>query len=146
MFASHSKLLDMEKDEPQNELQALKLFANDAEKSHLISVALSHHQERVACFDEDLETWYDYGCFLRRNEMPGKGEECFREILSRNPNHFQTLLAYGAVCCANEKYEKTLVLLQTAMSLKPLHPTVLVLMVFGYDLNVSKNETMNDSI
>eukprot|EP00842_Homolaphlyctis_polyrhiza_P001645 jgi/Hompol1/2481/HPOL_006011-RA len=48
-----------------------------------------------------------------------KGEECFKEILSRNPNHVPTLIAYGAICCTHERFEEAHVYLGSAVQLEP---------------------------
>lgn len=140
MFSSRPSNAELKKDEPQDELTALKKFADEAEKCFQIPVATSLHQERVSRFEDDLQTWYDYGCFLRRNECTAKGEECFREILARNSYHLPALLALGAVCCSNEKYEETLVYLDTALLIHPKHPIGLVLMSLYYDAIFDEKE------
>ncbi|KAL2919158.1 hypothetical protein HK105_201433 [Polyrhizophydium stewartii] len=96
------------------DFKALKEFADASELNCQPSIAAKYHLERVAKYEE-----FDYGCFSMRNGMPDKGEECFKEILSRNPKHVPTLLVYGAVCCAHERFEEAHVYLASAVQLEP---------------------------
>ncbi|KAI8929249.1 hypothetical protein BC831DRAFT_6458 [Entophlyctis helioformis] len=98
---------------------ALKEFADAAELNRQPNIAAMYHQERVAKYNESLSAWFDYGCFAMRNSMSPKGEECFKEILSRNPKHIPTLLVYGAICTAHERFEEARVYLSTAVQLEP---------------------------
>ncbi|KAH6577786.1 hypothetical protein BASA60_003862 [Batrachochytrium salamandrivorans] len=54
-----------------------------------------------------------------RNNHPDKGEECFREILSRHAKHVPTLLVYGAICCMRERMEEAHVCISDAVKLEP---------------------------
>ncbi|KAJ3045423.1 Cilia- and flagella-associated protein 70 [Rhizophlyctis rosea] len=112
----------------------LKKFADSAELDHSIQIATSYHQERLAKFEDSLQAWFDYGCFCQRRGMGDKGEECFEEILSRNSKHIPSLLAYGSVCCVNEKYDEARVYLVTAVETQPkyiLGLTILELILVG---------------
>lgn len=39
------------------------------------------------------QVWYEYGCFCLRRGARGRGEQCFREALSLEPEHRPALLA-----------------------------------------------------
>ena len=55
-----------------------------------------------------------------RNDMSNKGEECFKEILSRDSNHIETLLVYGGlICTTRESFEEARTYIETAVQLEP---------------------------
>ncbi|KAI8911084.1 hypothetical protein EDD86DRAFT_246421 [Gorgonomyces haynaldii] len=102
--------------------EALLQFAQIAEQDGNISIAAKYHQERVAKLD--------YGQFCMRQQMPAKAEECFREILSRNPKHILTLLTFGSITALKQHYEEARVYLHKAVDADPnnvLSNTVLAL-------------------
>ncbi|KAI9363935.1 hypothetical protein DFJ73DRAFT_810162 [Zopfochytrium polystomum] len=112
----------------------LKLFADRAEFENSLQIAASYHLERIAKFGDSMQAWFDYGSFCMRNGMPAKGEECFREILSRNDKHIPSLLACGSLCCCCEKFEESRVLLTTATELQPRYCLAAVVMGLYYEI------------
>ncbi|KAH6572162.1 hypothetical protein BASA50_005685 [Batrachochytrium salamandrivorans] len=103
----------------QKDLCTLKEYADAAEKNGQLQISTKYHLERVAKYDDTITTWFDYGCFTMRNNHPDKGEECFREILSRHAKHVPTLLVYGAICCMRERMEEAHVCISDAVKLEP---------------------------
>lgn len=106
----------------------LKTFADQAEFENSLQIAAIYHQERMAKYGDSMQTWFDYGGFCMRNGMSLKGEECYREILSRNPKHIPSLLAYGAICVCAEKFEEARVYLSTALEYQPKYCLAFVIM------------------
>ncbi|KAJ3056144.1 Cilia- and flagella-associated protein 70 [Rhizophlyctis rosea] len=121
------------------DFKMLKKFADAAELNYSVPIAVSYHQERLAKFEDSLQAWFDYGCFCQRTGMGDKGEECFKEILSRNSKHIPSLLAYGAVCCVNEKYEEARVYLVTAVETQPKYVLGLTMLALFYEV-ISEEE------
>ena len=68
----------------------LKLLADEAEGDGKIQTATTLYKENLTKHSDNLQIWFDYGAFCMRNNMQSTGEECFREILSINPEHFLT--------------------------------------------------------
>ncbi|KND04050.1 uncharacterized protein SPPG_01495 [Spizellomyces punctatus DAOM BR117] len=125
------------------DFQILKNFADTAEVDHLTDLASRYHQERIVKYEDSMQAWFDYGCFCMRNGMMSKGEECFREILSKNPKHIPSLLAYGALCCIHERFEEARVYLVTAVELQPKYTLSLTLLGLFYDVISEEEESEN---
>ncbi|KAJ3295071.1 Cilia- and flagella-associated protein 70 [Rhizoclosmatium sp. JEL0117] len=119
----------------------LKSFADQSELDHDISCAATYHQERIAKYEDSLQTWSDYGAFCMRNMQTSKGIECFKEILSRNPKHVPSLLAYGAICTSLEKYEEARVYLVTAVELQPKYVLALTILGLFYEITGEEMES-----
>ncbi|KAJ3075167.1 Cilia- and flagella-associated protein 70 [Podochytrium sp. JEL0797] len=120
----------------------LKSFADQSELDHDVSVAATYHLERIAKYEDSLQTWSDYGAFCMRNMLISKGVECFKEILARNPKHVPSLLAYGSICTSMEKYEEARVYLVTAVELQPKY--VLALTILGLFYEITGEETESE--
>ncbi|KAJ1566520.1 Cilia- and flagella-associated protein 70, partial [Cladochytrium tenue] len=118
----------------------LKEFADGAEFDNNIPTAESYHKERVAKFEDSMQAWFDYGAFCLRNGMRPKGLECFREVLSRNPKHIPSLLAYGALCSCTEKFDEARVYLVTAADLQPKYFLARVVLGLHYEAAGEENE------
>jgi hypothetical protein len=73
---------------------------------------------------------YDYACFCLRNGDTAKGEECLKEILSRNAKHVPALVTYGAYCCINEKFAEAKACLSNCLEIKSNHAIAYVVLVF----------------
>ena len=114
------------------DFESLKEFADAAEFDFQTSIASEYHQERIAIYEDRMQSWYDYGCFCLRNNKPIKGEESFREVLSRNPKHVSTLISHGALCCITEKFEESKVCLDTALSIQPKNIIAHVILVCSF--------------
>ncbi|KAJ3101698.1 Cilia- and flagella-associated protein 70 [Phlyctochytrium planicorne] len=112
----------------------LKKFADEAEEDHNISISTAYHQERIAKYEDSFQAWFEYGTFCMRNALASKGIECFKEVLSRNPKHIPSLLAYGAICSGLEKYEEARVFLVTAVELQPTYVLSSTLLGLFYDI------------
>ncbi|KAI9339399.1 hypothetical protein BDR26DRAFT_837865 [Obelidium mucronatum] len=119
----------------------LKSFADQSELDHDVAVAATYHQERIAKYEDSLQTWSDYGAFCMRNMMASKGIECFKEILSRNPKHVPSLLAYGSICTSMEKYEEARVYLVTATELQPKYVLALTILGLFYEITGEEMES-----
>ena len=102
-----------------NALDSLKSFADDAEWNREIQLAARYHQERVAKFNENLTTWFDYSTFCMRNLLEDIGQEGLKEIIGRNDQHLEALLAYGMICYCEEKYEESKALIDQVLKIKP---------------------------
>ncbi|KAI8821418.1 uncharacterized protein EV422DRAFT_528079 [Fimicolochytrium jonesii] len=126
---------------PAEEFQLLKTWAADAEADGWTEGAEKWHKERVVRFEDSTQAWFDYGCFCMRRGMPGKGEECFREILGRNERHIPSLLAYGSFCCVNERFEESRVFLVTALELQPKLAMVSTILGLLYDILGEEEES-----
>ncbi|KAJ3279301.1 Cilia- and flagella-associated protein 70, partial [Blyttiomyces sp. JEL0837] len=111
----------------------LKKFADESEFDCQIHNASIYHQERIAKFEDSMQAWFDYGSFCMRSFMPEKGLECFREILSRNPKHIPSLLAYGSLCACQDKLEEARVHLATAVDLQPKYVLALTILSLLYE-------------
>lgn len=114
------------------DFESLKEFADAAEYDFQIKIATEYHRERVAKYDDMMHAWYDYACFCLRNVESAKGEECLKEILSRNPKHVPALLSYGALCILNEKFEEWLVYHKAILDVYPKNTVAHVLMVIYF--------------
>ncbi|KAI9098181.1 hypothetical protein DFS34DRAFT_619887 [Phlyctochytrium arcticum] len=123
------------------DFQTLKEFADVAEADHAVDLAAGYHQERIVKYDDSMLAWFDYGCFCMRNGFMSKGEECYRMILSRNPRHIPSLLAYGALCCVNERFEESRVHLVTAVELQPKYVLGRTLLGLYYDVTGEEEES-----
>ncbi|KAI9002325.1 hypothetical protein BC832DRAFT_114900 [Gaertneriomyces semiglobifer] len=121
----------------------MKQHADDAEQDMLPELAASYHQQRIAKFEDSTQAWFDYACFALRNNMAAKGEECLRQILSTNPKHIPSLLAYGAFCCIYERFEEARVYLVTAVELQPRYILGLTLLGLYYDVIGEEEESEN---
>ncbi|KAJ3355461.1 Cilia- and flagella-associated protein 70 [Entophlyctis luteolus] len=116
----------------------LKSFADQSELDNDFALASVYHKERIAKYDDSIQTWFDYGASCMRNSQSSKGVECFKELLARNSKHIPTLLAYGAICTSAEKYEEARVYLVTATELQPKH--VLSLTILGLFYQITGEE------
>ncbi|KAI8802085.1 hypothetical protein BJ742DRAFT_873493 [Cladochytrium replicatum] len=112
-----------------NDYQLLKTFSEEAEGDLNVGAAAFYHQERLAKYEDSIQAWYDYGCFLMRNSNQAKGEECFREVLGRQAKHIPTLLAFGSFCAIKERLEEARVYLVTAVELQPKYILGLVILL-----------------
>ncbi|KAI8618763.1 hypothetical protein BC830DRAFT_1107404 [Chytriomyces sp. MP71] len=119
----------------------LKAFADQSELDHDIPVAGTYHQERIAKYEDSLQTWFDYGAFCMRSGQSSKGVECFKEILARNAKHVPSLLAYGAICTSMENYEEARVYLVTAAELQPKYVLALTLLGLFYEITGEEIES-----
>ncbi|KAI8835610.1 hypothetical protein BJ741DRAFT_607390 [Chytriomyces cf. hyalinus JEL632] len=119
----------------------LKSFADQNELDHDVPMAASYHQERIAKYEDSLQTWFDYGAFCMRSLQMSKGVECFREILSRNSKHVPSLLACGAICTSLEKYEEARVYLVTAVDLQPKYVLALTMLGLYYEITGEEMES-----
>ncbi|KAJ3168634.1 Cilia- and flagella-associated protein 70 [Geranomyces variabilis] len=124
-----------------DDFHILKAWAADAETDRWVAGAERWHSERVVRFEDSMQAWFDYGCFCLRNGMPDKGEECFKEILGRNPKHIPSLLAYGSYCCISERFEEARVLLVTAVELQPKYIMGLTILGLFYDVLGEEEES-----
>ncbi|KAJ3155384.1 Cilia- and flagella-associated protein 70 [Geranomyces michiganensis] len=124
-----------------DDFHILKAWAADAEIDRWVAGAERWHSERVVRFEDSMQAWFDYGCFCLRNGMPDKGEECFKEILGRNPKHIPGLLAYGSYCSINERFEQARVLLVTAVELQPKYVMGLTILGLFYDVLGEEEES-----
>ncbi|KAJ3142013.1 Cilia- and flagella-associated protein 70 [Physocladia obscura] len=135
------------------DLVMLKKFADQSELDNEISIAATYHQERIAKYEDCLQTWqvgiqifiilcflqkykfrFDYGTFCMRNMQSSKGVECFKEILSRNSKHVPSLLAYGSICTSTERYEEARVCLVTAVELQPKYVLAQTILGLFYEI------------
>ena len=64
-----------------------------------------------------------------RNGLLAHGEECLKEIISRNDKHIPSLLTYGAICCGQEKFEEARIYLEEAIKLEPRYVLTNTLLV-----------------
>ncbi len=127
---------------------ALKGFADDAEWSRQTSIAQKYHQQRIAKYEDNLGAWFDYSAFCMRNHFGSIGEEGFREIISRNPNHVLALLAHGLICLSAEKYEESRTFLEKALELTPKHAiaaTVITIMKDSFITIIARESFVNQS-
>ncbi|KAJ3276552.1 Cilia- and flagella-associated protein 70 [Terramyces sp. JEL0728] len=116
------------------EITSLKQFAEEAERSHKISVSALYYQERIAKYEDNLACWFDYGTFCMRNQMPEKGDECFREIISRNAKHVPTLTAIAMIAMASDNMEQARVFIHSALQIKPESGVLNILMGIFYEM------------
>jgi len=107
----------------------LKLLAEEAEGENVISLAVNYHRERIAMDEENVQGWFDYGTFCLRYNMRDKAEECFREVLQRNPKHIPTLIAFGAMCATQERIEQAHVFLKSAVDIQQHYSLGLAVLV-----------------
>jgi hypothetical protein len=54
-----------------------------------------------------------------RNSLSSTGEECFREMLGKNPKNMLSLIAWGAICQMNGKKEEARICLESALKIQP---------------------------
>ncbi|CAG5132206.1 unnamed protein product [Candidula unifasciata] len=118
MHVSLSKVLAYEDQpavpKPLKDSNQLKHFAFEAEINHNFELAETYYKERIARNKADTDSWFDYGTFnLYIGNIP-KAEECFKECLSTNPKHLQSLLVYGIVCVISDKNEIAETFFETA--------------------------------
>jgi len=119
-IGSNKDVLEVDPDKLKTkEFNSLKEFADSCEVDRKFSQAALYHQERIARWEDSYQAWFDYGCFCMRCGMTIRGEECFKEILSKNDKHIPSLIAYSAICCIEEKYEESQLYIECACKLQP---------------------------
>ncbi|CAB3976881.1 cilia- and flagella-associated 70-like [Paramuricea clavata] len=84
----------------------LKHFAEEAEVNQNYELAAKYYQERLAKNKNDPEYWFDYGTYCLLIGDISKADECFREVIAINQQHFKGLLLNGCVSLMQEKYEE----------------------------------------
>ena len=77
-------------------LHDLQNLADEYEVMGLLESAEKCHQERVLVKD-NAQLWSDYGSFCMRKGDLGRAEECFRESISLNPDHMDSLLSLACL-------------------------------------------------
>jgi len=119
-IGSNKDVLEVDPDKLKTkEFNSLKDFADSCEVDRKFNQAALYHQERIARWEDSYQAWFDYGCFCMRCDMTIRGEECFKEILSKNDKHIPSLIAYSAICCIEEKYEESQLYIECACRLQP---------------------------
>jgi tetratricopeptide (TPR) repeat protein len=119
-IGSNKDVLEIDPDKLKTkEFNSLKEFADSCEVDRKFNQAALYHQERIARWEDSYQAWFDYGCFCMRCGMTIRGEECFKEILSKNDKHIPSLIAYSAICCIEEKYEESQLYIECACKLQP---------------------------
>ncbi|KAJ3324059.1 Cilia- and flagella-associated protein 70 [Boothiomyces sp. JEL0866] len=116
------------------EITSLKQFAEEAERSNKTTISALYYQERIAKYEDNLSCWFDYGTFCMRNQMFSKGEECFREILSRNSKHIPALTAIAMISMASDNLEQARVFIYSALQIKPESGILNILMGIFYEM------------
>ena len=111
-------------------LHDLQNLADEYEVMGLLESAEKCHQERVLVKD-DAQLWSDYGAFCTRKGDLGRAEECFRESISLDPDHMDSLLSLACLLMTTGllpngdvvHFEHAEVLVQSALELleKPGH-------------------------
>lgn len=108
----------------KSRLHELQNLADEYEVMGLLGSAEKCHQERVLVKNDAL-LWFDYGAFCTRKGDLGKAEECFRESISINPEHMDSLLSLACLLMttglmpnsAAIHFEHAEVLLQSSLDL-----------------------------
>lgn len=67
-----------------------------------------------------------------RYQMTDLGEEGFKDIIRRNPNHTNSLLGHALNCITNEAYEECRVFLEEAISKDPDSVLLNSILVYFY--------------
>ncbi|TPX37150.1 hypothetical protein SmJEL517_g01059 [Synchytrium microbalum] len=110
---------------------ALARYADEAERDGDLQAASSYHRERIARDEDDADAWFDYAAFELRTG--GKGVETLKEVLSRWPNHVNSLIAHGAMVSAAGEQIEARVCLQAAVEGRPNN--ILALTTLAMHLN-----------
>jgi tetratricopeptide (TPR) repeat protein len=122
------------------DLTSLKHLADLAEQNGQVFMASGYHKDRVSKYAENLSAWYDFGTFSRRHGMNSTAQECFKEILSIDAGHLNSLIAYGAICGENEQFEKARVFFHTAVDRYPQSSLAFSVLALFYDILGEEDE------
>ncbi|BFZ07632.1 hypothetical protein BsWGS_10671 [Bradybaena similaris] len=142
MHVSLSKVLAYEDQppvpKPLTDNNQLKHFAVEAEINQNFGLAETYYKERIARNKADTDAWFDFGTFNLYIGNISKAEECFKECLSINPKHLQSLLMFGVVCVISDKHELAETFFETATCLHP--KSVLAWTMLGLFYDAVSNE------
>lgn len=98
-------------------------LAQEAEVMNEFAVAAKYHQERlVQCRnrggDEDLaDVWCEYAEFCLRIRDALKAEQAYREALAVDMSHLPSLIGYGTLLLARNRFKEAEVFLQSAVDI-----------------------------
>jgi tetratricopeptide (TPR) repeat protein len=122
------------------DLTSLKHLADLAEQNGQIFTASGYHKDRVSKYVDNLSAWYDFGTFSRRHGMNSTAQECFKEILSIDAGHLNSLIAYGSICAENEQFEMARVFFHTAIEKSPKSSMAHSVLALFYDVLGEEDE------
>lgn len=114
----------VELSEKEKKLFLLRQLADEYEYACDYGTANRYHQDRLlgdTIHNPDI--WFEYGCFALRMKTKGrprergKAEECFREALTLDKNHFLSLLALASLMWHRNYCTQSEILLHTAINL-----------------------------
>ncbi|TPX41837.1 hypothetical protein SeLEV6574_g05897 [Synchytrium endobioticum] len=109
---------------------ALAKHAHEAERYGDIHAASCYHRERIGHDEDDADAWFEYAAFELRTG--GKGVEALHEVLSRFPNHVNSLIAHGAMASAAGQADEARVCLHAAVDTSPRNALALVTLSLHY--------------
>lgn len=94
-----------------------KRLADEAEFARDTSLAQRYHQQRLASSSKNHMIWYEYGLFNMRIHEWDKAEKAFKEAISIDMSHLESLQVYGALLCMKQQYKEAEVFLQSSIDL-----------------------------
>ncbi|XP_038599925.1 cilia- and flagella-associated protein 70 isoform X3 [Tachyglossus aculeatus] len=114
--------------------EQLRLFAYEAEVNEDFALAATYYQERLSRDRPNLDHWLDYGAFCLLVDEPVKAQECFREAVSLNHTHVQSILLCGVLAVMLEHYEEAEVFFEDATCLEPTSVVAWTLLGLFYEI------------
>ncbi|NWT07958.1 CFA70 protein, partial [Vireo altiloquus] len=138
MHIALNKLLSVEDDSyitpSLTTREQLLLFAREAEANKDFKLASVFYKQRIVKDKHSIQAWLDYGafCFLHKDTI--KAQECFRQALSLNPQHVQSLLLCGIAAVSLQHYEEAEIFFEDACCVEPSSITAWTLSGLFYEL------------
>ncbi|KAL7747637.1 hypothetical protein RI367_006926 [Sorochytrium milnesiophthora] len=127
-----------------DDVARLQEFAEEAEGDGEFAVAAFYHLERLAKDEDNLQLWYEYACFCLRTGAVDRGNECLREVISRNQRSVSSLLAYAAQSTMNRQFDQAQTLFYAVVQMQPTNTLALAMQVLFY--GIAGNELEADRI
>ncbi|NXU58731.1 CFA70 protein, partial [Turnix velox] len=121
--------------------EQLWLFACEAEANKDYELASMYHQQRLDQDQCNIQHWLDYGAFYLLQEETAKAQQCFRQALSLDLHHIQSLLLCGIVAVLLQHYDEAEIFFESACCLEPSNIAAWTLSGLFYELQNNNIQT-----